>query len=155
MAKYIKCARSNGLIMSERVFENPQALHNPNVFWVQVQEPPANVHPVWRPNCPEDQLKFQPYQRLPDNDSSPTVITESQGQWQHSISGLSAQQYAREIAEKEHDIETYRLIKEWCNGQPEGCEEAFLNLGVINQADSRYQAYREAVNEIKSIRRTM
>ncbi|KEI71222.1 hypothetical protein [Endozoicomonas elysicola] len=155
MAKYIKCARSNGLVMSERVFEAPQALGNSTVFWVQVQEPPMGVHPVWRPNCPEDQLKFQPYQRVPDSGNSPTVITENQGQWQHSISGLSAQQYAQEIAEKEHDTETYRLIKEWCNGQSEGCEEAFLNLGVLSHTDSRYQAYLQAVNEIKRIRRAM
>ncbi|MET4696706.1 hypothetical protein [Endozoicomonas lisbonensis] len=153
MAKYIKCARKGGLVMSERLFEMPQSLGNTNVFWVQVQEPPAGVHPSWRPNCPEDQLTFLVYQNLPvSNGMNPAVVTESQGQWQHSISGLSARQYLEDIQERQHDIETFRLIKEWCTSQPEGCEEAFLNLGVNNNTDSRYQAYRQAVEEIKAIR---
>lgn len=153
MPKYIKCARNGGLVMSERLFDAPQELGNPNTFWVQVQEPPAGVHPTWRPNCPEDQLKFQAYQTIPPSDSSPTVVTENQGQWQHSISGLTAQQYASEQIEQQHDRETFRLIKDWCAQQPEGCEEAFLNLGVTNINDSRYKAYREAVDQIKNIRR--
>ena len=40
------------------------------------------------------------------------------------------------------DGETYRLIREWCKTQPEGCEEAFLNIGIENNLDPRYSAYK-------------
>lgn len=40
------------------------------------------------------------------------------------------------------DRETHSLIKAWCAKQDEGCEEAFLNLGIDDPKDARYLQYR-------------
>ena len=47
------------------------------------------------------------------------------------------------------DRATYQLIKSWCATQPDGCEEAFLNLGISSAgANARYQAYVTAKSGI-------
>jgi hypothetical protein len=48
------------------------------------------------------------------------------------------------------DEETFQLIKDWCKGEAEGCEEAFINLGIADDQDTRYQAYLTEKTSIKS-----
>lgn len=48
------------------------------------------------------------------------------------------------------DRETFHLIKEWCKTQPEGCEEAFINIGITDINDVRYQAYITEKDSIKA-----
>ena len=48
------------------------------------------------------------------------------------------------------DKETFQLIKDWCADEEEGCEEAFINLGIDDNTDTRYQAYVTQKSSIKS-----
>ncbi|WP_211826837.1 hypothetical protein [Kistimonas asteriae] len=153
MSRYIKCARDNGLVMSNRLYDRPAPLGNPNIFWVEVQPIANGLKAAWEPNSPEDQLKFQLYQQLPPKGSAPVVVRESQGQWLHTVNSIAARDHESRRHDNEQDRETFRLIKVWCERQDEGCEEAFINLGVENPQHARYQAYREAVSEIKNLRR--
>ncbi|WP_461535208.1 hypothetical protein [Spongorhabdus nitratireducens] len=151
MAKYLKCSRSNGLVMSFKLHDKPFSLCNPAVFWVQIN--PTAGKPEWQPTIQGDQVKFKLYsgQILPV-DGQP-VVSDGQGLWQHSINAEKAQQRASQQAERLKDMETHRLIKLWCEQQDEGSEEAFINLGIANAKDSRYLAYREAADEIRKLRR--
>lgn len=152
MAKYIKCNRANGLVMGYKLHDKPFSLCNPSVFWVAVySNSPAGLN-SWAQHAPNDQVQFQMYQPLPSGNGQP-VVNESQGQWTHSINSSNAQEHASRRAEQLRDRETYRLIRLWCERQPEGSEEAFINLGIEDAQNHRYRAYREAANEIRQLRK--
>ncbi len=152
MAKYIRCNRANGTVMGARLHDQPHSLCNPSVFWVRV-EPAADSQPApWQLNDPEDQVQFQLYQPLPTGAGQP-VVNESQGQWVHQLPAASALEHQQRRASLAHDTETWRLIRLWCERQDEGCEEAFINLGIEDPQHPRYQAYREAANEIRQLRK--
>jgi hypothetical protein len=46
-------------------------------------------------------------------------------------------------------LETFNLIKNWCREQPEGCEEAFICLGIDDKFNKRYLEYLNKKIEIK------
>jgi len=46
------------------------------------------------------------------------------------------------------DLSTYDLIKAWGKSQPEGCEEAFICLGIENKTNKRYLDYLNAKLDI-------
>jgi len=48
------------------------------------------------------------------------------------------------------DKETFILIKDWCNNQAEGCEEAFFGIGVDNKDNQRYKDYKDQKAIIKA-----
>ena len=150
MPKYVKCSRVSGLLMGQRLYDKPFSLCNPTVFWVAVNDNSRGDN-SWRSNDPEDRVKFQMYQSMPQGNSQP-VVNESQGQWLHSINSINALEHENRRQERRRDQETYRLIRIWCQQQPEGSEEAFINLGIENANDSRYLAYREAAREIRQLR---
>jgi len=150
MAKYIRCNRANGTVMGDRLHDQPYSLCNPSVFWVQVNPAGQGRHP-WQLNDPEDQVQFQLYQPLPTGSGQP-VVTESQGQWVHQLPDSAALEQAQRRQNMAKDVETWRLIRLWCERQDEGCEEAFINLGIDNPQHPRYLAYREAADEIRQLR---
>ena len=152
MANYIKCNRANGTVMGTRLHDQPYSLCNPSVFWVRVNPASAGQANPWELTDPEDQVQFQVYQPLPTGKTQP-VVDESQGQWVHQIPASSALELQQRRANHERDTETYRLIKIWCERQDEGCEEAFINLGIQDPEHPRYLAYREAADEIRQLRK--
>ena len=114
------------------------------VYWVEVPGKDGNppVFPASRSE--KDKVFFKLKEPLSDEAMVATdlIVPESSGVWKHRQSQANAAKYKTECADERVDLETYDLIKQWCRSQPEGCEEAFLFMGIENREHPRFQEYK-------------
>lgn len=152
MYKYIRCMKDTGQAVGGSFEEEPVGLPHTIVFWVRV---PANTDGSYTfpaPPSADEQVSFVLTKPLTaDELVAKNLVKElNQGFWQYTPSQSQGNELDDAERLKQIDLETFKLIKQWCSEQPEGCEEAFLVLGIADQANVRYQAYLEQKATIKA-----
>lgn len=83
--------------------------------------------------------------KLKTNPIFPVMRKESDIEVTHSITQEQAEDVDNLLYNHKIDQQTHNLIKKWCSIQPEGCEEAFLNMSKSSQ---RYKDYDNKKKEI-------
>lgn len=145
--KYIRCAKKTGQIIGRSFESYPHKLPHTVVFWVEMDEndpfPAARSH--------TDTISFKLKTPFSDSDmqAKSLVVSKSAGQWKHSETPKQAAASQEKLRAETINKETYQIIKQWCLGQKEGCEEAFLHIGIEHGKDHpRYQVYVQAKQQI-------
>lgn len=152
MDKFIRCLKESGQVVGSSFEEKPADLPHTMLFWVRVPSdaPIYNQFPV--PYCAEDKVYFILNTPLTDEElTARNLIKElDQGYWNHDLSEEQASLSNKEEQIKLIDAETYKLVKEWCAHEVEGCEEAFLALGIEDRNNDRYITYMQQKAAIKN-----
>ena len=144
---FVRCMKSTGAVVGQSFEPRPQNLPHTIVFWVEVSE--GDEFPA--PRSHSDQVSFKLKKALKKSELKQTnlVISQSDGRWAHSETPKKAAEVNKKQQLDLIDAETYRLIKQWCQEQPEKCEEAFINIGISeDKSHPRYQAYVKAKSNI-------
>ena len=145
MTRYIKCSRLNGLIIDDTLRERAEELITPNLFWVAV-EPDAQGRGDWQRRQPSDVVSFAPLPTFADDAANP-VIPARQGSWQHQADAAVPVLQLR--ARQDSDGVMRARLAQWCQSQPEGSEQAFIELGIAQPSSARYQLYQQALATLK------
>lgn len=145
MTRYIKCSRLNGLVIDDTLSERADELVQPNLFWVAV-EPNAQGGCDWQRRHPSDVVSFSPLPSFPADAANP-VVSARQGSWQHQADATAPLMQQR--ARMDQDTLMRARLEQWCQGQPEGNEQAFVDLGLAQPGSPRYQAYLQALATLK------
>ncbi|PRP68529.1 hypothetical protein BUE93_21810 [Chromobacterium amazonense] len=145
MTRYIKCSRLNGLVIDDSLAADAGDLVQPNLFWVAV-EPNAQGGGDWQRRHPNDVVIFSPLPSFADNDPRP-IVPARQGAFQHQIDAAAPLLKQRE--RQDQDTLMRARLDQWCMSQPEGNEQAFLDLGRLDPASPRYRAYQQALLALK------
>jgi hypothetical protein len=151
MDKFIRCMKDDGQIVGGSFEAEPVDLPHTTIFWVRVPNDSAVYNAFPEPYSTEDQIYFSLTSPLTAEElvAKNLVKDVSQGTWNHTLTEEQAKAKYREEQIKLIDQESFSLIKTWCATQPEGCEEAFLALGIADKDDERYLDYVAKKNEIR------
>jgi len=144
--------KDNGQVAGGTFEEEPIDLPHTIVFWVRI---PANAEGAYifpAPHSTKDQVSFVLTASLTaDEMAAKNLIKDvTEGSWQHTLSKAQADANAKAEQIKQIDLETFTLIRAWCTNQEEGCEEAFLSLGIEDKTNARYMDYLNQKDAIKA-----
>lgn len=154
MLQYVRCAKTDGRVIGNTFEVAPVNLPHTAVFWVKVTAVNPDGSFVYPASFGEgDSVSFVLNTQLTAEEmvAQNLIKDEASGSWQHAISQETAQQNMLQSLLRTIDNETYYLIRDWCRTQPEGCEEAFISIGIHDKNNPRYLAYMEQKNTIKDV----
>lgn len=151
MDKFIRCLKEDGQIVGSSFESEPIDLPHTIVFWVRVSGDSAGYPAFPEAYSVEDRVYFELTTSLTSDElaAKNLIMDENAGAWKHTLTEEQAQEKYLQEQIKLIDQESFSLIKNWCATQPEGCEEAFLALGIADKDDDRYLAYVAKKSEIK------
>jgi hypothetical protein len=144
--------KDGGLVAGNSFEDMPIDLPHSIVFWVRVPASADGSYPFPTANSIEDQVSFVLTTPLTtDEMSAQNLIKDvTEGSWQHTLSKAQADANAKAEQIKQIDLDTFALIRVWCSNQEEGCEEAFLSLGIEDKTNARYMDYVNQKDAIKA-----
>ena len=150
MFQYVRCLKATGELVGDGLESKPVNRPHTLVFWVKLPLDESGGCSFPEPYCESDTVSFALTKALTatEQDAKNLIKDQSKGAWTHSMTEEEGAQALLQTELHEISQETFELIKAWCEGQPEGCEEAFINLGIANNSNARYQAYVAAKNQI-------
>ena len=149
MTKYIKINKDTGTFLNggspQDIPATDEEFVSISIAWIQVGTNDNGQYTgIPALNGKSDKILFKYKASLTQeqlNTKNLTLVDIDDGTWGH----LRSEEFiaAAEVAAlpAKVDLETYSLIKAWCKSQDEGCEEAFINIGIADKTNVRYVAY--------------